>query len=114
MLFNITRRDLDWLMVVPAGLIYFGVKHFIQEEKAFALAAVGCVFYAIASAKWYLRARPRFLIVMSSLALISILAIMVIPIPHYGGPSLIAIPIGLMAGLVMLALITFLEKHDVL
>ena len=109
MRFNITRRDLDWLVVVPVGLAYFGLKQFIQEEKAFALAALGCVIYAIASAKWHLRGRPKFWVVTVALALI-----ILSPVPHYEGPSLIAIPIGLVAGLAMLALITLLEKSGLL
>jgi hypothetical protein len=90
---NLSEGARDWLMVIPAGVLFFGFNAFLQREKAFLIALSFGAFYIVISREWDKRGQQWFWAVLALFALIHIVALSLIALPHFTGPSLaIAVP----------------------
>lgn len=83
------------LASVPSIIVYFGLRHVMQDERAFAIAMTVFVFYALLVVKWNSIHQVRFWILITIFAIIHVMLLSTIEFPHYSGPSLIILPFAL-------------------
>lgn len=100
----------DYLMLIPAAAIYFGLSPFTGEGKAFAVAVIFGVFYVVISRNWDKRHEAKFWIVIASFAVIHAVAFLVLKIPHLRA-GLIAFPFALVDALLLYALVSWVDKR---
>ena len=99
-------------MAVGATGIYFGLRWFMQDERAFLLALSAYLFYALIDNRsdnwrdtWFWIALPFF-------ALIHLVALSTVKLPQFEGPSLlIAAPFMFLDGFAMWGLLNWLERR---
>ena len=97
----------------PAIGLYLGLERYMQEERAFAIALVAFVFYALIVIKWSSRHEASFWILLAVFAAVHIVALSAIAFPHYAGPSAsVAVPFALADGLGMYALMSWFERRS--
>lgn len=108
---NPSERERDWLMVIPVGGLYFVLQSVMQVERAFIAALTVGVFYVIISREWDKRYRKAFWIFISVFALIHVIALLSIKLPHYEGPGLaIALPFMFVDGFAMWSFWNWIDK----
>jgi hypothetical protein len=105
-----TERSRDYLMLLPAAVIYFGLWLLLGEGKAYAAAVVFGVFYVIISRCWDRRSDVRFWVIIGVFAFLHIGGLWLIDVPHVNA-GLIALPFALVDGLVMWAILNWIETH---
>jgi len=107
-----TERERDWLAVIPVGAVYFGLGKLMQDERAFLAALSVYVFYVIISREWERRHQSRFWMVMAVFALLHVVALSVIRLPKFTGPTIaVAFPFMMADGFGMWGILTWIEKR---
>jgi hypothetical protein len=99
------------LASIPAIGLYFGLRQFMQDEKAFAIALSAFVFYALIVVKWASRREKAFWLMLSIFAALHAAAFLLITFPPYTGPSIAAVPFALADGLAMYGAIGWIERR---
>lgn len=109
---RLNERARDYLILIPVGVLLFGLRALIQAERAFAVAMSVYVFYVIISREWDRRREKRFWIVMLIFAVLHVVALSLVKIPHYRGPSAaIAFPFMFADGFAMWGILNWIEKR---
>lgn len=107
-----TERERDWLAVIPVCVLYFLLGKLMQDERAFLAAVSSGVFYVIISREWGRRRESRFWVTLSLFALVHVLALAVVKLPHFTGPSIaVAFPFMVADGFAMWAILNWTEKR---
>ena len=90
---NLSEGARDWLMLIPTGVLFFGLNTVMQREKAFLIALSFGAFYIVISREWDKRGQQWFWAVLALFALLHIVVLSLITLPQFTGPSLaIAVP----------------------
>ena len=100
----------DYMMLIPAGAIYFGLWPFTGEGKAFAAAVVFGVFYVVISRNWDRRRDWKFWTIIAFFGVAHLIGLSTINIPHLSA-GLIALPFALVDGLIMYNVISWIERR---
>jgi hypothetical protein len=107
---QLSERQRDWLMVIPAGILFLALSNIIDQGRAFAFAAAAYVFYAVISHKWSMRSSIIFWIAIGVLIAMHIAVLSVIPFPYEIRPGLITLPFAVVDGVIMWYLLDLLER----
>lgn len=97
-------------MVLPVGASYLALRGLMQDERAFAFALCGGVFYVLISRWWSKRNSGRFWITIFSLVVINVLVISLVKFPHYHGPSLVILPFVFADGFAMWGALNLFDR----
>ena len=109
---RLTERGRDYLILLPVGVLLFGLRAFIQPDRAFAVAMSVYVFYVIISREWDRRRERRFWVVMLIFAVLHVFALSLVKLPHYHVPSVaIAFPFMFADGFAMWGILNWIEKR---
>ena len=108
---KLSERARDWLMVLPVGASYLVMRQLMQDERAFAFAVCGGVFYVLVSREWEKRRRAWFWLTILAFAIVNIVIISFVRFPQYHGPSLISIPFMFVDGFLMWGILNFIERR---
>lgn len=96
------ERKRDWLMLIPAAILFAVVWHFSSREKALGSAATLLLLYVVTSRMWEYRREKWFWLALAVFAAIHIAAIWLVPFRLPSGPTITYIlPITMIDGFLM-------------
>jgi hypothetical protein len=107
---NIDDKGHAALASIPTIGLYLGLSHYMQDERAFAVALSAFVFYALLVVKWASRREATFWMALFAFAALHVAALSLFKFPHYNGPSIAAVPFAIADGLIMYAVIGWVER----
>jgi hypothetical protein len=82
------ERERDWLAMIPLGVVYFSLAHFLPAERALLFAIMVGAFYVAVSREWDRRGERRFWLLVTLLLAVHSLIFAAIRMPQFSGPSL--------------------------
>lgn len=106
---QLDERSRDYLMVLPGGVILFGLWPLVGQGKAFATAMCFGVFYVLISRNWEKRREIRFWLVMGGFFVLHLVGLWFIRFPPLKA-GLIAFPFALADGLLMYGILTWIDR----
>ena len=98
-------------MVIPVGMVFFGLWPIVGQGKAFATAASIYLFYALISHKWNRRDDRNFWLAIGAFALLHVAGLMLISFPAEIRPSLAILPFMLLDGFLMWAALDWVQRR---
>lgn len=105
------ERERAWLMMIPCACLYLALQYVATPDKALLISMIIFVFYAIIDNMWERRAEPYFWTTLSFFAIIHIIFLYLIDLPHYRGPTIFfALPFMLVDGFLMWWIIRFIDR----
>jgi hypothetical protein len=109
---DLSEAARDWLMVIPGGVIFFGLSTVLQREKAFLIALTFGAFYIVISREWDQREQQWFWALLAIFALLHIVVLSIVTLPDFTGPSLlIAAPYMFVDTFGMWGVVKFIERR---
>jgi hypothetical protein len=100
-------------MVIPGGIILFGLWGEIGQAKAFAVTIVFGAFYAAISRRWELRHNKYFWISAGLLFAVHLFAIALLSFPKEISPALLSLPFAIVDALAVWKILGLFEEQSV-
>jgi len=100
----------DWVIILSVAAVFIAVANVWTLEAGFAVGITAGVFVAVIQAKWDSRRDWRVWLILSVLAAVHVAVIVAFRLPEIK-VGLAVTPFAIAEGLVILALINWMEKH---
>ena len=105
------ERKRDWLMLIPATIIFALVWHFTTREKALASVMTLLILYVLVTQMWEYRRERWFRAAISAFALIHVVVICLVPFPSPLRPAIVYVfPITMADGFAMYGIVRWLAS----